>query len=502
MLYITILKPNVLYRSRLDKDLSDVTLGYVSSVSDDREIIIYDIIGSQAHVVMLCDMGVIPCGDAAKILVALRGIEDPDAGSEIVGAEDVHEMIEAAVIRDAGARSGGMMHTARSRNDQVALDIRMKIRDDINSICGVLLGTVGALITLAQAHRKTVMPLYTHLQHAQVGTFSHYLLAHADALLRDFGRLSDCYTRVNQNPLGAGPVGGTSIRIDREATSRMLGFSGIVENSIDATSTRDFMAEYVSDLAIMMAGISKMAEDFVIWSSSEFSFIEMSDEFASPSSVMPQKKNPDIMELVRGKTAQTIGGLVAILGTIKGLATGYGRDLQQAKASVWQASGTAASTLAIMTRVISTMRVNQKGMKNASGRGHLMAMDVAERMVQEGVPFRTAHGIVGRLVGHAHAQGRRLDRLDAKTIRKATRGTGVRPDRISDMTRTTTISSSLRDRISLGSSGFAEQKRMIRQREEDIGRCRAALEGRTDHVNDALAGLRARVDEIIGAGSI
>ena len=260
-----------MYRSRLGNDLSDITLDYVSSINDDSEIILFDILGSQAHVLMLQENKIITKNDAKKILTALESLKKEKFDSSS-NAEDIHELIESLVIKKAGMASGGKMHTARSRNDQVTLDIRMKIRNDINILCNCLLDTIEALVSLAKNHQKTIMPLYTHLQQAQVGLFSHYLLAHADALFRDFERLYDAYVRVNQSPLGAGPVGGTSIPIDRHSTAKMLGFSGIVENSIDATSTRDFVAEYVAMIAILMTNLSKISEDFVLWSTTEFSF--------------------------------------------------------------------------------------------------------------------------------------------------------------------------------------------------------------------------------------
>ena len=328
MLYITIQEPYMMYRSRLGNDLSDITLEYVSSIKDDHEIAQFDILGSEAHVIMLLEKKIISKSDAKKILKALESLKKEKFDSSS-NAEDIHELIESLVIKKAGLESGGKMHTARSRNDQVALDIRMKIRNDLNILCNCLLDAIEAIVSIAKNHQKTIMPLYTHLQQAQAGLFSHYLLSYVDALFRDFERLYETYNRVNQSPLGAGPVGGTSIPIDRQSTAEMLGFTGIVENSIDATSTRDFAAEYVGMVAILMTNLSKIAEDFVLWSTSEFSFIELSDEFTSPSSIMPQKKNPDILELTRGKTAEIIGNLTAILSTIKGLSTGYGRDLNK-----------------------------------------------------------------------------------------------------------------------------------------------------------------------------
>ena len=280
-----------MYRSRLNSDLSNITLDYVSSIRDDSQIAIYDIIGSQAHTLMLYQNEIISKVDVAKILSALEDLKKSEFGDiESSDAEDIHELIESLVIEKAGMASGGKMHTARSRNDQVVLDLRMKIRDDILVLCNCILDTAEALVSVAKDNQKTIMPLYTHLQQAQAGLLSHYFLAHADVLLRDFERLYETFQRVNHSPLGAGPVGGTSIPIDRQSTASMLGFDGIVENSIDATSTRDFVLEYVSVVSILMTNLSKIAEDFVIWSTSEFSFIELADEFTSPSSVMPQKK--------------------------------------------------------------------------------------------------------------------------------------------------------------------------------------------------------------------
>ncbi|MEK6867037.1 MAG: argininosuccinate lyase, partial [Thermoproteota archaeon] len=334
------------------------------------------------------------------------------------GAEDIHELIETLVIKKAGMASGGKMHTARSRNDQVALDIRMKIRDDINIICNCLLDTIEALVSLAKNHQKTIMPLYTHLQQAQAGLFSHYLLAQADVLFRDFDRLYTTFSHVNQSPLGAGPVGGTSIAIDRHSTAKMLGFDGIIENSLDATSTRDFVAEYVAMIAILMTNLSRISEDFVIWSTSEFSFIELADEFTSPSSVMPQKKNPDILELTRGKTAEIIGNLTAILTTIKGLASGYGRDLQQIKSSIWSTSKISISALLILKSILLTLHVNEKEMKKAAESSYLIALDIAEKLVQNGIPFRTTHKIAGGLVQIAHQSNKSMNKLSMKEISK------------------------------------------------------------------------------------
>ncbi|NNM36211.1 MAG: argininosuccinate lyase [Nitrosopumilus sp.] len=485
-----------MYRSRLGTDLSDITLDYVSSINDDSEIALYDILGSQAHALMLFQNNIITKNDAKKILSALENLKKEKFDSSS-GAEDIHELIESLVIKKAGMASGGKMHTARSRNDQVVLDIRMKIRDDINILCNCLLDTIEALVSVAKNHQKTIMPLYTHLQQAQAGLFSHYLLAHADVLTRDFERLFGTFERINQSPLGAGPVGGTSIAIDRHSTAKMLGFNGLVENSIDATSTRDFVAEYVAMISILMTNLSKISEDFVIWSTSEFSFIELSDEFTSPSSVMPQKKNPDILELTRGKTAEVIGNLTAILTTVKGLASGYGRDLQQIKSSIWSTSKISISALLIIKSILLTLKVNEKQMKKVTESSNLIALDIAEKLVQEGIPFRVTHKISGTLVQLAHNSKKPISKLTPSEIKKSVIDTKVDPKVVSKIISTTTIVSSLKDRKSFGSSGYDEQKRMILDRTQKINQYRINVSERENKINSSIDNLKKQVNAII-----
>ena len=485
-----------MYRSRLSTDLSDITLDYVSSINDDLEIALYDILGSQAHTLMLYQNKIITKNDTKKILTSLEKLknENFDLSS---GAEDIHELIESLVIKNAGMASGGKMHTARSRNDQVVLDIRMKIRDDINIVCNCILDTIETLVSVAQNHKKTIMPLYTHLQQAQAGLFSHYLLAHADVLYRDFQRLYDTFDRVNQSPLGAGPVGGTSIPIDRNATAKMLGFGGIVENSIDATSTRDFVLEYVAMISILMTNLSKISEDFVIWSTSEFSFIELADEFTSPSSVMPQKKNPDILELTRGKTAEIIGNLTAILTTVKGLASGYGRDLQQVKSSIWSTSKTSITALLLLKSILLTLKVNEKQMKKITESSNLIALDIAEKLVQEGIPFRITHKIAGILVQLSHQSKKPLSKLTLTEIKKSVVGTNVSHDVVSKIISNTTVVSSLKARKSYGSSGYDEQKRMITERIDLINKLRINMTERENKISFSINELQKQINEII-----
>ena len=390
--------------------------------------------------------------------------------------------------------SGGKMHTGRSRNDQVSLDIRMKIRDDINLLCQCLLNTIQTLVSLAQKHQKTIMPLYTHMQQAQVGLFSHYLLSYTDAMFRDLERLYVTYGRVNESPLGAGPIGGTSIPIDRQSTAKLLGFKGIVENSIDATSTRDYVIEYVAAVAILMTNLSRLAEDFVIWSTSEFAFIELPDEFTSPSSVMPQKKNPDILELTRGKTAQVIGNLTTILSIVKGLPSGYNRDLQQIKPSIWSSSRIAITALIVIKSMLEKINVDHQNMKKAIEGGYLVALDIAESLVNNGIPFRTAHQIVGNLVKTAHNSKKPLEELSIDEIKRSTKG--IDPKSIKKIIDSTSISSSLQNRISQGSSGIGEQKRMIQHRMDKINAYKTGITKRGNEVKTVFSNLTLKVKSL------
>ena len=482
----------LMYRSRLGKDLDDITLSYVSSIKDDSDIAFYDIIGSEAHVIMLYENKLLSKIETKKILTALEELKGGNISQSDFEPEDIHELIESLVIKKTGIENGGKMHTARSRNDQVALDIRLKIRDDINMLLQCLVETISTLLKTAQENTKTIMPLYTHLQQAQVGVFSHYLLSYADSLLRDLDRFMSLYTRVNQSPLGAGPVGGTSLPIDRDSTAKLLGFSSLVENSIDATSTRDFVAEYVANSAIMMTNLSRLSEDFIIWSSSEFSFIELSDDFTSPSSVMPQKKNPDILELTRGKTSQVIGYLTSILTTTKGLPSGYGRDLQQIKSSIWSTSKTSITALIIIKSMLSDLTVNQEKMQKATEEGFLVALDLAENLVLEKIPFRAAHNIVGNLVQFAHNSKKLLSDLELSEI-ESLRIKDIKSTKLFELIQKTTVSSSLKQRKSKGSAGISEQTRMIGQRTRKLVTLKKSVKTQNDNVKKSLTFLEKRV---------
>jgi argininosuccinate lyase len=484
-----------MYRSRLGKNLGKVTLDYVSSLNDDMEIALYDILGSQAHTIMLYEKKIITKKEIKKILKGLENLKK-EKFEKKSSSEDIHELIESLIIKRIGIDAGGKMHTARSRNDQVALDIRMKIRDDINIVCQCLLDTIKSLVLLAKKHQETIIPLYTHLQQAQVGLFSHYLLSYADALFRDLDRLYVTYGRVNENPLGAGPIGGTSIPIDRQSTGKMLGLKGIIENSIDATTTRDSMVEYISAVAILMTNLSRISKDFSIWSTSEFSFLELSDEFTSPSSVMPQKKNPDILEITRGKTSQVIGSLTSMLSTIQGLPSGYSRDLQQINPSIWSASKIVISALLIMESMLKTVVVNKKNMKKAAEDGYIIALDLAEKLVHHDIPFRKSHQIIGRLVKFAHKSGKPISKLNESEVKKVIKGKEVSLKLLMELIQSTTITSSLHDRKSQGSSGISEQKRMIKDRMGKINAYQRGIKNRSNQVQNSLNNLNRKVKEL------
>jgi len=485
-----------MYRSRLEGKLDENTLEFLSSISDDFQIALYDILGSQAHTLMLLENKIITKSEATKILTALEKLKKEEF-SEKSEAEDIHELIEYLVIKKAGQEAGGKMHTARSRNDQVTLDIRMKIRDDINITCFCLNEVISTLIQLAEKYQNTIMPLYTHLQQAQVGLFSHFLLAYADALFRDLDRFYLTYGRVNESPLGAGPVGGTSIPIDRQSTAKMLGFKGLVENSIDATSSRDFVAEYVGNCSILMTNLSRMAEDFIIWSTSEFSFLELSDKFTSTSSVMPQKKNPDILELIRGKTAQVIGYQMAILSNLKGLPSGYNRDLQQIKVSIWPTSKIIISSLLVVNSLLKTMNVNEKKLRQAIDEGFSISLDIAEHLVRKEIPFRVSHKIVGHLVQIAVNSKKSLSQLSLSEVKETIPSDEIDAKELYKIIQSTTPESSLDTRRSQGSSGKHEQQRMITDRKRKIQAYVVGTTKRTNEVRTAIEGLESKLKALI-----
>jgi argininosuccinate lyase len=454
------------YRSRpkgsLDKDI----LEFLSSMNDDLQLLQYDVIGSEAHVVMLKQIGILAVHEAKVLLEALEEVRHNPEILTNTDVEDIHESIESHIVQKLGIEIGGKIQIARSRNDQVILDIRMKIRDEINETSEQIIILITSLLERAKNYFETIMPMYTHLRQAQIGTFSHFLLSYAEALLRDMGRLHDTYARVNQSPLGAGAVGGSSIKIDRQRTARLLGFDGLVRNSIDATTSRDTILEFTAGLAILMVTLSRMTEDFIIWSTDEFEYLDISDSHGSSSSAMPHKKNPDPLELIRAKAAAVLGNFVAMITVVKGLPSGYSRDLQEIKNSLWQACDATHQALRIMNYIVNSLIINERKMLQASSNSYAISLDLAEILVtKNNVPFRLAHKIVGSLVQKAITDKKRpLNMLGEEEIRQVVKSFGWSLP-IQDILRTirqTTPQISINSRQSFGSPNPKQQPRMVK----------------------------------------
>ena len=396
-----------LLRERFSRPADEFAARFVASVEADERLVPHDLRGSLAHARMLRRQGLLSEEDAAAIEQGLaRILREWEEGSFRldVAYEDVHMNVEKRLTDLAGA-AGARLHTARSRNDQVAVDLRLWVRDAGREILEGLAALRRALARRAREHAATLLPGVTHLQRAQPVSFGHVLLCYHDRLARDAGRFEDALRRADVSPLGACALAGTSLPIDPAFTARELGFSRAFENSIDAVSDRDFAVEFTAAAALLAAHLSQMAEDFIVWSAPEFGFIELPDELCTSSSIMPQKKNPDMIELVRGKAAGVTGQLVHLLGTLKGLAAGYNRDLQETKPPVFAAAETARLSLRAMLLAVEGLRVNADRMLRAAEDPQILATDLAEYLAARGVPFREAHGAVARLMKHCAERG-------------------------------------------------------------------------------------------------
>ena len=389
-----------LWSGRFDETPNKALSEFSESISFDEKLYKYDIMGSIAHAKMLSQTGIISSSASAKIVAGLQKIEkDIDNGNFEFKTEleDIHMHIESALIKEIGD-DGARLHTARSRNDQIALDIRLYLKDHIQLIVKKITDLQKALLENALQNSKVIIPGYTHLQRAQVVLFAHHLLAYIEMFDRDKGRLEDCYKRLNVMPLGSGAIAGTTLPINREITAKLLDFPEVSRNSMDAVADRDFACELLSDLAIFGMHISRLSEDIIIWSTTEFKFIELSDDFCTGSSLMPQKKNPDIAEISRGKTGRLYGNMISIFTLLKGLPLTYNRDLQEDKESVFDSVETALKILSVYPPMIRKMKVNEAIALKAASDPMLMATDLAERLVELGLPFRTSHHRVGALV--------------------------------------------------------------------------------------------------------
>lgn len=404
------------FNKATDKKVDD----FNSSIRFDSRMYRQDIKGSIAHAKMLGKQNIIPSEDAELIVKTLREISSDIDNGKIefeIDAEDIHMNIEKILtqrIGDAGKR----LHTARSRNDQVALDIKMYLADEIKEIKKLLTDLLTALTELSEKNLDTVMPGYTHLQKAQPITLAHHFMAYAQMFIRDITRLSDCEKRMDEMPLGSGALASTTYPIDREFAAHELGFSGITKNSLDGVSDRDFVIELSSDFSIIMVHLSRFCEELILWSTNEFAFIEMDDAFSTGSSIMPQKKNPDVAELIRGKSGRVFGNLIGILTVMKGIPLAYNKDMQEDKEGIFDSVDTVKLCLPVFTEMIKTMKINHSAMRKGAGGGFTNATDAADYLVKKGMPFRNAHEVIGKIVFYCISKDKSLEEMSLNEFKE------------------------------------------------------------------------------------
>ena len=404
---------NKMWAGRFTKEIDERVNDFNSSVSFDARMYRFDIQGSMAHARMLGDCGIIEKSESETIIEGLKGIlADIDSGALEIDpeAEDIHMFVEAELTKRLGD-TGKRLHTARSRNDQVALDVRMTAKYELMEIRKLTVALIKTITDIAENNLETVMPGYTHLQRAQPITLAHHLMAYAMMLLRDVGRLDDCYKRTNIMPLGSGALASTTYPIDRQQVCDELGFDEITQNSLDGVSDRDFCAEMISAISILMMHLSRFSEEIILWCSWEFKFAELDDAYATGSSIMPQKKNPDVTELIRGKTGRVYGDLNTTLVMLKGLPLAYNKDMQEDKEALFDAVDTVKLCLKTFEPMLATMRFIPENMRNAAARGFINATDCADYLVKKGLPFRDAYKITGTLVHTCIEKGLTLETL-------------------------------------------------------------------------------------------
>ncbi|MBO5307361.1 MAG: argininosuccinate lyase [Lentisphaeria bacterium] len=446
-----------LWGGRFSSAISDDVTKYSESISFDQRLYKHDIMGSKAHVKMLAAQGIIPAETADAIRAELdkiqKRIETGDFSYDIT-MEDIHMHIESALIEVLGAE-GARVHSARSRNDQVALDIRLYLRDQIDELIAGIRHFQRALVLQADANKDVILPGFTHLQHAQVVVFAHHLLAYVEMLDRDAERLADCRKRLNVCPLGSGALAGSTLPINREMVAEELNFSRCTRNSMDAVADRDFAIELVSALAIFAMHTSRLSEDLILWCSQEFNFVELDDAFCTGSSLMPQKKNPDVCELTRGKTARVYGALTALLTMCKGLPLTYNRDLQEDKLAIFDALDTVQMILKVYPPMIETMVLRKENMRAAASDPALMATDLAEKLVELGVPFRTAHHRVGSFVKYCKEKGKALDEVTLAEMQETI------PEATAEFLTLFDPEESVAKRNITGGTGFAQVEKQL-----------------------------------------
>ncbi|MBO8173177.1 MAG: argininosuccinate lyase [Bacillaceae bacterium] len=409
-----------LWGGRFTKETNKLVDEYTASIYFDQELAEQDILGSLAHVNMLGKCGILSDKDVQTITGGLKKVAEKIRSGEAafsVSNEDIHMNIEKMLIDEIGP-VGGKLHTGRSRNDQVALDMHLYLREKVVELVGLLIKLQQSFLKQAKENLDTVLPGYTHLQRAQPVLFAHHMMAYYNMFDRDLERLKDGWKRINQMPLGAGALAGTTFPIDREYVAELLHFDGVYENSMDAVSDRDFIVEFLSHASLIITHLSRLSEELVLWSSQEFSFVELDDSFCTGSSIMPQKKNPDVAELVRGKTGRVYGNLIGLLTVLKGLPLAYNKDMQEDKEGMFDTVKTLHGALSLFAPMIETMKVNQTQMKNAVSRDFSNATDLADYLVNKGMPFREAHEVVGKTVLYCIQHNKYLQDLSLDEYRE------------------------------------------------------------------------------------
>lgn len=490
-------------RGRLSKGMNEEARKFISSLKADEKIAETDIDLMEAHNLMLFKQGMMSKEEISKILNSFeKARNDLRNGKLRLDDEeqvDVHPIMEKYVIEDCGIEIGGKTHLGKSRNDQVMTDVRISVRNDISDISESLLDLIDSLMVLADEHKETIMPGYTHLQHAQVTTYSHYLLSYVDVFLRDVDRLYAIYDRVNRSPLGSSALAGTSLKIDRGYVAELLGFDGIIENNLDATSNRDFILEFSSELVIITTTLSRMATDLINWSTFEFGMVEFDDEFADVSSVMPQKKNPCTAEMVRGKTGRAIGLLMQLFATVDKLSTGYGLELQEMNACLWELIDIVRSSIKIMNGIITSLKIKKERMLEVSIKNNIMAVDLAE-FIAKNISFREAHSFVGNIVKDLISSSKDLSKIGSDYIKEESeRILGFPLLEISDDELKEIIdpSSSISRRDNIGGPAPSEIFRMLSARKEEIDEKKKYLFEKRKNIESAERMLRETVNKNI-----
>lgn len=447
-----------LWGGRFTKETDDLVYAFNASILFDRKLYKQDIRGSKAHASMLAKQGIISDEDNSLIQEGLDSIlEDIEKGNILITEEyeDIHSFVEANLIKRIGD-AGKRLHTGRSRNDQVALDMRMYTRDEVTDTRDLVYELLNTLMGIMEEHIDTYMPGFTHLQKAQPVTLAHHIGAYFEMFKRDLKRLDDLYERMNYCPLGAGALAGTTYPLDREYTAKELSFAGPTLNSMDSVSDRDYLIEYLSDASMIMMHLSRFCEEIIIWNSNEYRYIEIDDAYSTGSSIMPQKKNPDIAELIRGKTGRVYGALTSLLTTMKGIPLAYNKDMQEDKELTFDAMDTVKGCLALFTGMIKTVRFNKDIMASSAMNGFTNATDAADYLVLKGVPFRDAHGIIGRLVLYCIDKDKAIDELSITELKD------ICPEFDEDIYDHISLKTCVEKRVTFGAPGREAMEKVIK----------------------------------------